>query len=216
MKKFIPSPEILNIAEVWRNTQTLGPGLRAVVWVQGCNRHCPGCVSPEWMPQEPAHLTSVNDLSKFLIDIPDISGLTFSGGEPMLQAGALAKLIQQVREQRDLNTLCFSGFTYEELVNMPRLSPVHKLLSELDVLIDGPYIAELDDNKGLRGSSNQNIIHLTDRLREYDLENKPRQVEFHIHEKYTMMVGVPPHEFIEILESKLNHPASRSKNIKQG
>lgn len=138
-----------------------------------------------------------------MLQDPNVEGFTFSGGEPMLQAAGLAILARAARQQRTLNMICFTGYTLSQLMQQPEGSPVYELLSELDVLIDGPYIAELDNNRGLRGSTNQNIHHLTDRLKGYDFENGPRRAEIHIQEDYTMLVGVPPREVLQTVEQAL-------------
>ena len=200
METFIPSLKKLNIAQIWYATRALGPGLRSVIWVQGCIRHCPGCISPEWIPNVKANIFSIDELATILLHNSSIEGITFSGGEPMLQAEGLASLIRIIRKKRDLNTLCFTGYTYKQLLCEPKDSPVHKLLAELDVLIDGPYIAELNNNRGLRGSSNQNIYYLTERLKQYDLENEARHVELHIQNGYSLMVGVPPKGILNMLD----------------
>jgi anaerobic ribonucleoside-triphosphate reductase activating protein len=201
---------LLNIANFVNKTTTLGPGVRAVVWVQGCVFNCPGCISPDWIPQLPARLVSPEDLVDELLADPEVTGFTFSGGEPMLQASGLAKLIHLARLQRDLTLICYTGFTLEQLQGRTpvpsnlqnnkwakdpselKLPPgITDLLSEIDVLIDGPYIARQNDNVGLRGSSNQRINHLTDRLKGFDFETQPRRTDIRIIDGYAVLVGVP-------------------------
>ena len=62
----------------------------------------------------------------------------------------------------------------------------------MDVLIDGPYDEKKNDNRGMRGSSNQRILHLTERLKAYDFQNQPRQTEIHLSDGEMLFVGVPP------------------------
>ena len=82
---------MLNIAATCSATCVLGPGRRAVAWVQGCPFRCSGCVAPEWIPEVPAErLTPVQLAARLLVD-PNVDGLTFSGGEPMAQAAGLAE-----------------------------------------------------------------------------------------------------------------------------
>ena len=66
-----------------------------------------------------------------------------------------------------------------------------ELLAQVDVLIDSPYIEELNDNLGLRGSSNQHVCYLSERLRDVDFENIPRRAEIRVADGYAMLVGVP-------------------------
>jgi anaerobic ribonucleoside-triphosphate reductase activating protein len=183
---------ILNVAAVCTATHALGPGLRAVVWVQGCPFHCQGCIAPDWIPFSPARLVNVEELVEELLSNSEISGLTFSGGEPMKQAAGLASVARLARRQRDLNIICFTGFKIEKLLKTPIDPAVQDLLSQVDVLIDGSYLARLNDNQGLRGSSNQRIHHLSLQLKDYDFETSPRQIEMQVDEGQILMVGVPP------------------------
>ncbi len=183
---------ILNIAAVCPLTRSLGPGRRAVVWVQGCAFHCPGCIAPDWIPIHPARLVTPEALVEELLANPTITGLTFSGGEPMLQAAGLARLARLAKARLDLNIICFTGYRLEHLLQNPPVPGVSELIHEVDVLIDGPYVQHSNDNHGLRGSSNQRIHYLTERLREFDLEGQPRKVEIHLQDGQAMLVGVPP------------------------
>jgi anaerobic ribonucleoside-triphosphate reductase activating protein len=140
------------------------------------------------------------ELAPLLLKNPNVTGLTFSGGEPMDQAAGLSALVQLCRQIRDVNVICFSGYTYEQLLSHPEDSVVHALLAEIDVLIDGPYIEALNDDLGLRGSSNQRVIHLSDKLKGFDLDHAPRHIELFIKQDSTMMIGVPPREVLSALE----------------
>lgn len=117
----------------------------------------------------------------------------------MEQAGALAKVIHLARQRRDLDVICFTGYRYETLIKRPLESEVHSLLQLVDVLIDGPYIRELNNSIGLRGSTNQRIIYLTNRLRKYQLENQARQIEFRIDNGSFTMVGIPTPNIVSVL-----------------
>lgn len=185
---------LLNVAHLVSATLALGPGLRAALWLQGCPFHCPGCISPEWIPQQPNRLVAPADLLDELLVHPDIDGLTFSGGEPMLQAAGLAELIRLAHIRRpSLTVICFTGYMLEDLQSERyNLPAVHELLAWVDVLIDGPYIAIQDNNRGLRGSFNQHIHYLSERLAGYDLENGPRRAEIRIINGQVLLVGVPP------------------------
>jgi anaerobic ribonucleoside-triphosphate reductase activating protein len=183
----------LNIASFTPLTQSLGPGKRAALWVQGCPIHCPGCIVPEWQENRMNTLFPVPEISQMILSAPAISGLTLSGGEPTLQAEALAALLNDVKKQRDLNVICYSGFTLEVLIKrIADVPAIGQLLEQLDVLIDGPYVRKLDDNRGLRGSSNQRIHYLTERLKYFDFESAPRQAEFQFVNGDLLLAGVPP------------------------
>jgi anaerobic ribonucleoside-triphosphate reductase activating protein len=180
----------LNIAAMAGCTQALGPGMRTVVWVQGCPLNCRGCLAPDWIPFVPATLRTPEQILESL-DLDRISGMTFSGGEPMSQAGGLAALARLVRQKKDLDLICFTGYRYERLLKDPPNAGVSELLAEVDVLIDGPFIQSLNDSVGLRGSSNQRVIHLTTRLKDYDFESSTRKIEINVSDGELAFIGVP-------------------------
>ena len=180
----------LNIAAMTGCTQALGPGIRAVVWVQGCPLNCRGCLAPDWIPFVPATSMTPDQILDSL-ELDRVSGLTFSGGEPMEQAAGLAALARLARRKKDLNLICFTGYRYERLLHNPPNTGVPELLAEVDVLIDGPYIQSMNDSVGLRGSSNQRIIHLTSRLKQYDFESETRKVEISVTDGELAFVGIP-------------------------
>ena len=109
----------------------------------------------------------------------------------MEQAAGLAALARLARQKKDLDLICFTGYRYERLLKNPPNAGVPELLSEVDVLIDGPFIQSLNDSVGLRGSSNQRIIHLTSRLQQYDLESSTRNVEITLRDGELAFIGIP-------------------------
>lgn len=193
----------LNVAAS-TTTRVLGPGLRGVVWVQGCCFHCPGCIAPDWIAHKVGRLVRPQELAEELLADAQVSGLTFSGGEPMLQAAGLAELARAARRMRDVSVICFSGFTLEQLhAAEGRMTGVSDLLRELDVLIDGQYVAGENDALGMRGSSGQRVHLLSERLREFDFEHAPRQAEIRIGDGYAFLVGVPPPGLAQAFEQTL-------------
>ena len=192
--------EKINLAQHYIGTNALGPGFRSAIWVQGCARKCPGCLSPEWAEEKSNVLVAPDELAAIVLQDPSITGITLSGGEPFLQATQLREFIVECKKIRDVDVICFTGFTLNELRTSTSLVSAEALLSEIDVLIDGPYMKQLDNNVGLRGSTNQNVIHLTNRLATYDFENCPRTVELHIQKNSDLlMVGVPSNYVKSIL-----------------
>lgn len=180
---------ILDLCET--GSRQLGPGLRYVIWVQGCPFNCRGCATPDGIPIVPNNLIRIDELATAVVANKSITGLTISGGEPFLQASKLVRLINTVKSLRpELDVIVYSGFKRKELVWPEAVD----LLTCIDVLIDGRYIERLNDNKGLRGSSNQQVHFLTARLAEYRsyFEGRPRSVEVHIHGSHQTMIGVPP------------------------
>ena len=190
----------LNIAAMAGQTQALGPGMRAVVWVQGCPLSCRGCLAPDWIPFVAATLITPEQILECL-DVDNITGITFSGGEPMSQAGGLAALARLARQRKDLDLICFTGYRYESLVKNPPNPGVPELLAEVDVLIDGPFIQSLNDSVGLRGSTNQRVIHLTFRLKEYDFESSTRKFEINVSDGELAFIGIPTSGILSAIRS---------------
>lgn len=186
---------IIRVSQRETSVRSLGPGRRFVLWVQGCTRNCPGCVSTGDQPLDGGYPMTTGALAaEIALSRPD--GVTISGGEPFLQAEAIAEMLRMVRRDfgYDTGVIVYTGFLLEELRQMPSAAP---LLEQTDLLIDGPYVQELDDGKSLRGSSNQRVIPLTDRydrpeiLSLYGAEG--RQTEYFWHGGSINCVGVDSH-----------------------
>jgi len=153
---------ILNVHAVLPSSCANGPGVRAVVWTQGCSRQCPGCRNPLTHSHEPRTLVEPDQLAEAIAAIPGVEGLTVSGGEPFEQASAVARLCKIVR-QSGLSVMVFTGWTYQG-IRSSKDKAVKRLLTQVDILVDGPFIRELADPKlRWRGSSNQKVWFLTDR-----------------------------------------------------
>ena len=135
-------PGYLNIMGYVDKSEVNGPGCRAVIWVQGCLRECPGCFNPESWSFEIKQLISIERLVQKILDNPANEGVTFSGGEPFWQAPALASLAHQIKAA-GLNVMSFTGFQLEALQSPYAPAGAQDLLDQLDILIDGAYIQSL-------------------------------------------------------------------------
>lgn len=208
------SSGLLNIAQICPATYTLGPGKRFALWVQGCPFSCVGCLAPDWIPFKNANVVDVETLGRQVLGIPDLEGITISGGEPVMQAQALAHLVDYVRKvQPQLSVLVFSGFKLADLRKKADSDEgIAALLTRIDVLIDGLYIEDLNDGRGLRGSSNQKVHFLTERYVHLadQLTNGARKTEMHLMPAEILLVGVPTavslqsfHLIVEKLESNV-------------
>ena len=132
---------VLNLAGFLARSEVNGPGIRAVVWVQGCPLRCEGCFNEQFQPFSPATLIPVDELAGTILALPGIDGVTFSGGEPFAQAGPLAALGERLR-RAGLTIVTYTGYTAEQLASGD--DPAWPaLLAVTDLLIAGPYIAEL-------------------------------------------------------------------------
>lgn len=134
-----------------------GPGLRFVCFTQGCTHNCFGCHNPESHDINGGIEITTDEIIKKMLSSPIISGLTFSGGEPFMQAKDCLT-IAKAAHTKGLNVWAYSGWTFEYLLNYGTNSQ-KALLHELDVLIDGPFvISERSFSLKWRGSRNQRVI----------------------------------------------------------
>lgn len=148
----------LRIARIADRTSVLGPGSRSVVWVQGCALRCPGCVVPESHAIDAGTAMTPRSLADRLLEADSADGVTFSGGEPFLQARGLAETIALLRAERpDWTFMSYSGYR-EEVMDQRGTYDQCALLSQLDLLIDGPFVRRLATSARWRGSSNQRIV----------------------------------------------------------
>lgn len=135
-----------------------GPGLRYVVFTQGCLHQCVGCHNPQSHDLKGGYFKDIDDL---LVDIdqnPLLDGVTISGGEPFLQVEPLIDFVKKVK-QRGLHVMIYSGYTYEDILSLSDQAKL--LLSLCDTLVDGRFILSLRSLSLLyRGSSNQRIINI--------------------------------------------------------
>ena len=186
--------ETLQVHRMLPRVITLGPGLRLALWVQGCFRRCPGCITPDSRPLDGGRQQTVSEIAAAFLREPGHEGITISGGEPFLQAGALCRLIDLIREQRDCGVIVYTGYTLEELQESGAPEDAAELLRRTDLLIDGPYIRELNDDASLRGSSNQRVICLTERYRNdiglYGVKDR-RDIEIRWTQDGLFIAGIP-------------------------
>lgn len=149
----------LQIAGVVKESIVDGKGLRYAVFVQGCPHHCPECHNPQTWPFEGGTSMTPEAIFEDFQKNPLLKGITFSGGEPFCQAGPLTELARLVHGAGK-DVTAYSGYTYEQLLER-RDPDVDALLSETDVLIDGPFIlAQKDLELLFRGSANQRLIDM--------------------------------------------------------
>lgn len=132
-----------------------GPGFRLTVFVQGCPHNCRGCHNPQTHDVNGGYMADTDDILAMARKNPLLDGLTFSGGEPFLQPLPLADLAKKAH-LAGYNIICYTGFLYEQLIGDAEKM---KLLENVDILIDGPFVEE---EKSLllafRGSANQRLI----------------------------------------------------------
>lgn len=140
-----------------------GPGLRIVVWTQGCPHGCKGCHNPQTHDMCGGFEMPVEEVIMQMKQAHLQQGITFSGGEPFMQPEALVDIAKAAHEM-GLNVWAFSGFTFEEIMADTKKKA---LLEEIDVLVDGRFVEALKSYKlHFKGSSNQRIIDVQKSLQE--------------------------------------------------
>jgi len=153
---------MLRIAGINKESIVDGPGIRLVVYTQGCKHNCVGCHNPETHSFDGGQLISIYEIFNMIKGNPLLDGITFSGGEPFEQAEKVAILGEKVKKT-GLNVVTYTGYIYEEILGqLPKNKSWERLLNCTDILIDGPFQI---DKKSLelkfRGSSNQRIIEVS-------------------------------------------------------
>lgn len=158
----------LKVAGFAKNSIVDGPGIRYVIFTQGCYHKCEGCQNPQTHNPNEGKFINISEILDEILGSTMIEGVTFSGGEPFLQADALAELAVRIkRADESLNIICYTGYTYEELTKIIESGVLSyfKLLSNVDYLIDGRFEQDKASlNCNWRGSTNQRIIDVKQSL----------------------------------------------------
>jgi anaerobic ribonucleoside-triphosphate reductase activating protein len=164
-----------------------GPGLRFVLWTQGCTKGCSECFNPEtWSTNVYKELSPTQIFE--LIKNFEVDGITISGGDPLEQEEELLELLMLLSSMRlRKGVILFSGFTRAEISSNPIRE---KCLSYIDVLIDGRYEKNLKVDFSLRGSSNQEFYFFSDKISSDEL-HFDQEIEISLLEGDIMMTGFP-------------------------
>ena len=181
----------MRIKRICYPIRVLGPGERVGIWVTGCKRNCPGCMTPELRDPHTGREMTCEEILAAAKRIPGpVDGVTVSGGEPFDQPEQLYRLVTLLRQELTEDILIYTGYTLEELQarNCPDTDGV---LHTIAVLIDGAYVEALDDGKGLRGSSNQQIHAFRQPQRYAYMEDCKRELQvFNYDHAASLMVGL--------------------------
>ena len=142
-----------------------GDGLRVVLWVAGCSHCCRGCHNPITWDPDGGLLFDGSAKEEVFAELEKdyISGITFSGGDPLHPANRLEVrgLMAQIREKYPEKTIwCYTGDSWEDILHYP-------IMKYIDVLVDGEYREEERDVKlQWKGSANQRVIDVQKSLRQ--------------------------------------------------
>lgn len=145
----------MRVADIVVGTTVDGPGFRTSIYFAGCKHQCPDCHNKQTWPLDAGHSMTIAEILNTVKQ--NGFNVTFSGGDPLLQAEKLTILAEAIATS-GFDIWCYTGFTYEQIQTQPLL---RKALQFIDVLVDGPFIKSLHDTELLfRGSSNQRLIDL--------------------------------------------------------
>lgn len=162
--------EIRLAAPLERNSIVDGPGLRAVIWTQGCPHKCKGCHNPITHDYNGGFLMDIDDLKKELDDLDLEVGVTLSGGDPFVQKEACLEIAKYCHS-KNLTVWCYTGYTFEELIKLSENEPIIiDLLKEIDVLVDGRFIlSQKSMEVKFRGSKNQRLIKSKESIKKNEI-----------------------------------------------
>lgn len=153
--------EQIKLAGIVRESIVDGPGMRFVVFVQGCPHRCDGCHNMSSWDCNGGYFCDISKIMEQIQKNPLLRGVTFSGGEPFEQAQVLYELGKQIK-QINLNLIVYTGYTLEKLKEKSiKNEHINKLLEITDYLVDGKYDKTLSSYElKFKGSSNQRIIDM--------------------------------------------------------
>jgi len=148
-------------SEIQTDSIVNGEGLRTVIWTQGCSHNCAGCQNPETHSFNGGKVYSTEDIIVKISELKNQSGVTLSGGEPFRQPEACYEIAKYVKSI-GLNVWAYTGYTFEQILNMAKINPVYlDLLKNIDILVDGKFEKTKKSlNVKFRGSTNQRIINV--------------------------------------------------------
>lgn len=182
------------IGRILSPIHALGPGTRVGLWVKGCSKQCPGCMSGDLqsVDGEDIDVSNLADVVLQLARMNDIKAITISGGDPFEQVYALKELLLSIRDYFE-DILVYTGYTLQEIKQGVSGQCGIDCLSLIDVLIDGRYEETRNVSECvLRGSLNQNIIFLNQGIEGVYTEymKMGRMVETFQHSDETVVVGI--------------------------
>lgn len=141
----------VRIAGIIPDSLTNGPGIRMVIFSQGCKHHCKECHNPHTWDLGKGYEIEIDELEQIIKRNKLISGVTLSGGDPFEQEDSFYVLCRRLK-RLGLNIWCYTGYTFEKIKDS-------KLLGAIDVLVDGKFEKGNTLNaKKFTGSANQRII----------------------------------------------------------
>ena len=147
------------IAGITRESIVDGPGIRVVIWGQGCIHHCPGCHNEHSQDPHGGDEITLEDVFKEIDQSFLAQGITLSGGDPFFQPEAFKEIAKHAKA-KEMSVWAFTGYTWEALLVLKENNlHIKELLENIDVIVDGPFIlAQKELDLVFRGSANQRLI----------------------------------------------------------
>ena len=154
---------MISILEIVHDTMVDGPGFRTSIYCAGCPNACSGCHNPQSWDIRHGTLMTTAAIMREIVSDP-FANVTFTGGDPMFQPEGFLELAMAIKHETEKTIWCYSGFVFESLM---KKEVSCRLLENIDVLVDGPFIETQKDNDLIfRGSRNQRLIDVKRSLKE--------------------------------------------------
>ena len=151
-------PGVIRMHGMLRHSLVNGPGIRCVLFLQGCTHHCPGCQNPETHDIHGGTPCSTQAILNDILTDRNLDGVTLSGGDPLLQPKACTEIAKACK-QHGLSVWVYTGYLFEDIYTEKLGKDVSNLLQYIDVLVDGLFDESLKSEDCLwRGSTNQRLI----------------------------------------------------------
>lgn len=160
----------MNYHNITHEDMLNGDGIRVVLWVAGCNHHCPECQNPETWSVESGVPFDNEALNELCVELNKeyVSGITFSGGDPLhpKNADTVLEIVKWVKNNFPNKTIwLYTGYLFDFLLCVSDSRGI--IVRLCDVIVDGEYMKDLRDvNLKWRGSSNQRVIDVKKSLEE--------------------------------------------------
>lgn len=181
----------INLFSIAYPITSLGPGKRIGIWVAGCRKRCRGCISPEMQSPAAGKLIHASDLMNHILKLDGpFDGVTISGGEPFIQAEALAEFVKALKDHHpDWTFIVYSGY---RLATLRIKDDCQNLLKVTDMLIDGPYRQHIPSNHYLVGSGNQHVHNLNVNTTPTNASDNPPKANLAlaVNGGHSMLIGV--------------------------
>ena len=151
-------PGVIRMHGMLRHSLVNGPGIRCVLFLQGCTHYCPGCQNPETHDIHGGTPCNTQAILNDILTDKNLDGVTLSGGDPLLQPKACTEIAKACK-QHGLSVWVYTGYLFEDIYTEKLDKDAANLLQYIDVLVDGLFDEVLKSENCLwRGSTNQRLI----------------------------------------------------------